>query len=407
MSKDQFKTGDSPFIRVERCGGDLVVRGWAETVLQVKGDYQLSESEKGYSLSSEAGLHIYIPRDATLSVGRVGGSLNVKQFTGTGSYDYIHGDAVISQANDNHFGVVHGDLVARNLIGALIVDEINGDMVARGISHATIKALHGDLSARIIDGNISIDSIHGDADLRTVNGDVVVNQGFRDVNLNGVSGRVAVSAVTGDIRLRGGLNGGDHVLESRGDIVIRWPEGLPINMNASGSRIDNRLELEDATTEKQGTLTGRIGQSDTNLTVKTMGRVILRQQTMDDEKMKGYGGDMEFNFEAEMAGITARIEAEVNNHIARVTRDIESKFGPDFGQRINEKIAHKMDKVAERSRRRTDPRSRTPGSEFGPQPAAPSKKSASTEEQLKILKMVETGKISPEEAGMLLEALEA
>ena len=34
------------------------------------------------------------------------------------------------------------------------------------------------------------------------------------------------------------------------------------------------------------------------------------------------------------------------------------------------------------------------------------KKPASSEEQLKILKMVEQGKITPAEAGMLLEALE-
>ncbi|MBE2200741.1 MAG: hypothetical protein IAE79_19165, partial [Anaerolinea sp.] len=41
-----------------------------------------------------------------------------------------------------------------------------------------------------------------------------------------------------------------------------------------------------------------------------------------------------------------------------------------------------------------------------PGPPPPPAKKASTEEQLKILKMVEQGIISPEEANMLLEALE-
>lgn len=406
MTKDQFKTGNSPFIRVEHCDGDLTVRGWAEPLLQVRGDYELSESEKGYSITSTGGLNLYVPRDAVLSTGRIGGDLTVKQFTGSGSYEYVQGDGVFIQAGDNHLGVIHGDLVAKNLIGALSVDEVNGDMVARGIGQTTVTALFGDLSARVIDGNLTIESIHGDADLRTINGDIVVKQGFRDVNLNGINGRVTLSAVTGDIRLRGGLTSGDHVMEARGDIVIRWPKGLAINLSATGTRIDNRIRFEE-TIEKNGNLTGHIGESDINLTVTSMGRIILREEDPAEETLKGVGGDMDYNFDAAMAGMAARIESEVNNHLSRVTRDLETKFGPDFGQRINEKLARKMEKTAERSRRRSDGRGRMPGSDAGQQQASPAKNPASTEEQLKILKMVETGKISPEEGSMLLEALEA
>lgn len=405
MTKDQYKTGDSPFIRLDNCSGDLIIRGWAEPILQVRGDYQLVESEKGYSITCIGGLNLNVPRDAILSVGRVGGDLSIKQFTGSGSFEYVQGDAILSQTSDIDLGVVHGDLVARNLIGALRVNEVNGDMVARGAGQLDVKALFGDLSARVIDGNLTIESIHGDADLRTINGDVIIQQGFRDVNLISINGCVSLPAVTGDIRIRGGLTTGNHTMESRGDTVIRWPKGLGLNLTASSERIDNRIRFEE-TTEKNGVLTGKIGDSDINLSVKSMGRIILREDDPAEESLMGIEGDMEYSFDAAMAGIGARIEAEVNNHISRVTREIESKFGADFSKRINEKITRKMDRTVDRSSRRGDGRSRVPGSDFDQPESVPSKKSPSTEEQLKILKMVETGKISTEEGRMLLEALE-
>jgi hypothetical protein len=109
----------------------------------------------------------------------------------------------------------------------------------------------------------------------------------------------------------------------------------------------------------------------------------------------------------DMGAIGARLEAEVNNHIARVTRDL----GANFGQRLAEQLAQKAEKAAERAERATErarrrsgeARGRPTGFDFTAPPAAP--KPASMEEQLKILKMVETGKITPEEASMLLEAL--
>lgn len=404
MTREQFKTGDSPFIRVETCDGDLIIRGWAEPILQIKGEYRLEETEKGHRITSSSSLYLTVPRDAVISAGRVGGSLNVKQFTGTGDYEYVHGDTVLSQANDNKLGVVHGDLIARNLLGDLSVEEVNGDMVARGVGQTRAGAVHGDLTARVVDGGLIIEAIHGDADLRTVNGDVHINQGYRDVNLKNIGGQVVLAGVMGDIRLRGGLANGDHSLEARGDIVVRWPAGMPINLNVTANRIDNRLQLDEVT-EKAGSLNGHIGNGNTNLSLKTAGRIILREEPIADENWDKFGGDMDFDLDVEMDGIANRIQAEVNNHLSRVSRELETKFGADFGQQINEKIARKMEKATEKARRRMETRGR--GFDFYPTPASSAKKPTSTEEQLKILKMVETGKITPEEAGMLLEALEA
>ncbi|MCB8934906.1 MAG: hypothetical protein H6663_05510 [Candidatus Promineofilum sp.] len=403
MTKDQFKMGESPTVSVHSCG-DLTVRGWAEASVQIKGDYRIKETDKGIRLDSQGSLYLYLPREAMLTLGRVDGDLRIKQFTGTVAGEYVHGDAVFAQANDVALGIVHGDVAARNMIGLLSIDEVNGDVAARVIGEARLGAVHGDFSARIINGDVTIDSIHGDADLRTVNGSVTVSQGFRDVNLYNVGGLVSVAGVTGDIRLRGGLSDGEHSLEARGDVVVRWPANVALNLAVTAPRIDNRLPMDEVT-DKPGSLAGRIGNGQTSLTILAGGRVILREEDLTKEKWSDNGGDMEFDIGINMDDIASRIEGEVQGHLSRVTREIESKFGPDFSQRINEKIARKVEKAG--ARRRTEPNSRFVGAAFATTGAETPKKSVTTEEQLKILKMVETGKISPEEAGMLLEALES
>lgn len=405
MSKERLETGKTPSIYIEQCEGDLSIRGWSEPVIEPKGEYQLEKTDEGYRLFSSGSLRINVPMEATISIGRVRGSLSVRQVVGAFSCDYVQGDVSLSHTGDCSLGVVHGDLSARNTIGVMTVAEVNGDAALRGVAGATFNAIHGDLSARIINGDVRIDSIHGDADLRTIEGDVTVAQGFRDINLAHIAGLVNVTGVTGDIRLRTALTGGDHRLEARGDIVVRWPVDAPLNLEASGPQIDNRLRLEDLL-EQKGSLTGRIGKGDVNLALNASGRIVLRESESAEEQWGAYGKEMEFDLGFDMTGIAARIETEMNNHLARVTRDLEAKFGAEFGQSMSEKFARKSEKAAERVRRRVDTRGRPSGADFSSAPSGVARKASSTEEQLKILKMVETGKITPEEGGMLLEALE-
>lgn len=408
MSKERFTTQESPFIRVDFCQGDLIIRGWAESSLEIKGDFQTHHSDKGFLISGQGNLYLNVPEDAVLSVGKVGGELIVRHVAGIGSYEYVQGDAALARTGNIEIGIVHGNLVAKQLNGTLSANEVNGDVVVRGAREITLAEVHGDLSARLVEGNITIKIINGDSDLRTIIGDVAIQQGYRDVNLNGVNGLVNIEGIMGDIRLRGGLPSGDHSLEARGDIVVRWPANLPVNLNITAAKIDNRLSLEDLT-EKKGTQIGRIGQGDTCLSLVSEGRVVLRESESDPGEGKRVEDGIEYGHGFEFDDIATRIEAEVNNHISRVTRDLETKFGKDFGQRISEKLARKSEKAAGRARRQAEFQRQPGGFDIGftastaPAPG----KIVSTEEQLKILKMVEDGKISPKEAEMLLEALES
>lgn len=415
MGKERIETGKAPQIFVGACDGDLVIRGGVEPTLLVRGEYTVEEKAGGYHLSGRGDLRIIVPAAATVQVEEVSGNLIAKGVSGACEIGRVYGNAVLVETGPARIDAVHGDLSARGT-QAVAVGEVHGDVSARRTGGLVLRAIYGDCSARSVAGPVTIEEVSGDADLRGVDGDVAVGRAHRDVNVAYANGQVIVGGADGDIRLRGALSPGNHALAARGDIVLRWPVNAALNLVAAGRSVDNRLPLQDIV-EKDGRLTARLGEGETYVTLSADGRIILKEAD-PDEKWEFGPESEEFEFEAAAAigglgleNIAARIEAEVNSHLARVARDFETRFGPEFGQRMAEKAARQAERAAERAerageraRRKGEWRGRGPGFE-APSPAPP-RRSASPEEQLKILKMVESGAITPEDAGMLLEALE-
>ena len=412
MSKGRLETGKAPQIFVGACDGDLVIRGGAEPALLVRGEYTAEEKAGGYHLTGRGDLRLVVPSGATLSVEEVSGKLIVKGVAGACQVGRVYGDAVLTVGGPTHIDAVHGDLSARN-VGALAVGAVHGDADARRAGGLALSTVYGDLVARQIAGPVTVEEISGNVDIRGVDGNVAVGRARHNANVFYATGQVTLGRVDGDVSLRGALSPGDHAVVARGDIIVRWPANAPLNLVAAGRQIDNRLPLQDIV-EKDGRLTARLGSDGANLTLSADGRVILKEGDSDEKWEFGPEGE-EYQFEAGMEGfdmenIAARIEAEVNNHLARVARDFETHLGPEFGQRMAEKAARQAERAAERverSRRKSDWRGRAAASAAAAEAApTPSRRTASPEEQLKILKMVESGAITPEDAGMLLEALE-
>lgn len=413
MSKERIETGKAPQILIGPCDGDLIIRGGSEPTLHVRGEYTAEETTEGVRLSGRGDLRIIVPAAAGVRVDEISGNLIVKGVVGACEIGRVYGDAVLTEAGPARLDAVHGDLSARGT-QALAVGEVHGDADIRRAGGLALRTVYGDCTARSIGGPVTIEEASGDVDLRGIEGDVAVGRAHGAANVAYAKGQVTLGGVDGDIRLRGALSPGNHALAARGDIVVRWPTNAPLNLVAAGRSIDNRLPLQDIV-EKGGRLTARLGAGETYLTLSADGRVILKEADPNEKWEYGPEGE-EFEFEAVVGGlglenIAARIEAEVNSHLARVAHDFETRFGPEFGQRMAEKAARQAERAAERAerageraRRKGEVRGRAPGADTPPPTAT--RRTASTEEQMKILKMVESGAITPEDAGMLLEALE-
>ena len=426
MSQDKIFTDKAPHINITECQGDLVIRSWSENAVTCKGaGYELNQEETGISVSSPGDLKLMVPESSELTISQVSGDLVVKYVNGRISIHEAHRDVVLVGTADLKIGTIHNDLSAKNIDGSISTETIHGDSVFRNVQELNLGTIYGDVSVRNASGAVTLNEATGDISLRTVNGEVTVSSGQRDINLRNLGGKTTVTNIQGDIRLYGSLNADSHTLQCERDIIVRWPMDAPINLVANAPKIKSRLTL-DVEQSTETSLTGKIGDGETNLSLTANGRIILKESQVVDPRWENESaGDVDFDFSVDLEGLGAQISSQILDKFSQVATDLDQRFGPDFTQRISERIsreaeraaskaeraaeraAAKAERAAEQARRRAERNMRrSPGRPpAAPKPPSPPKQKATSEEQLKILKMVEQGIISPAEAATLLEAL--
>ncbi|MCP5101580.1 MAG: hypothetical protein GY943_39050 [Chloroflexi bacterium] len=428
MSQEKFITEHTPHIHIALCQGDLIIRSWGESAVVCKGDhFEATQDEGGITVSSNGDLKLMVPQESSLNLETVNGDLVVKYVSGHITINDAHRDAILVGTGSLKINTVHNDISAKNIDGDVSAQLVHGDTIIRNVESANLGTIYGDVSIRNATGGVNLKEATGDISLRTVNGPVHIENGRRDVNLRNLGGETIVENIQGDIRLFGGLSALSHTFTAERDIVLRWPVNAPINLVANAPKIKSRLQLEDVV-EKEGSLVGRLGDGETNVTLTANGRIILKESNVVDARWEVDGMESpDFDFSLELEGIGARISTEIFDKLSRVTTDLENKFGPDFSQNLSDRVARKAEQAAakaeraaqraaekaerasERARRRAEYTTRrSPGRPPAkPKPPEPPRRKATGEEQLKILKMVEQGIITPQEAATLLAALES
>lgn len=417
MTEQRLDTGKAPNVIVN-CRGDLWIRAWAETAIVVKGDdFTANQTDDSVEVLSNGHLKLYLPLLSSLTVTQVGGDLKIKGLDGDVTIIEVLGDLFFSTLNDVTVNKVNGDVSGRDLSGSLIVETIHGDLNLRNILELEAGIIHGDCLANFVNGGAKFRTISGDVNLKTINGDVHIEECHRDVNLLNLGGQVKVDLADGDIRIYGGLTSGKHVLQANGDIVVRWPLSAPLNVEATAPSIRNRLTLSDLVIQ-DGFLSGRIGEGETFLILTAKGRIILKEESPRRSSWKEYS-ESDFEIEVDLNGLSEQIATEINDRMYEWSTKVEKELGPAFAANVEKSVidaASRAERAAEKAVRKAEKAARKARWQMGqniwttPPVSTPNKyreKKATEEEQLKILRMVENGIISPEEANSLLEAIES
>ena len=148
------------------------------------------------------------------------------------------------------------------------------------------------------------------------------------------------------------------------------------------------------------------------------GRIILKEADAPD-KQYGDPMDMDFDIDMDFGGLGEQFSTEINNRMSEFSARMEKEFGPSFtakiektakeaaikAERAAERAVRKAEQAARRARYQAD---RTSWNAPSPaRPRSPKENKATEEEQIKILRMVENGIISPDEATTLLEAIDS
>ena len=367
-----IETGPAPKIKIETIGGSLRVRGRETETVEIQcgsNDGLKAESKNGeLAVECDVDCTLYVPPESTLDVETVG-----------------------------------GDASFRSTAGDVSVRTVGGSLKAHGVGAVSAETVGGDVTARRLGGGLSVDSVGGGAVVDQVSGDVRLRSLGGDVRLSRVEGLVDVTA-GGDAKVSLSPEGdAKSAVTVGGDLSCYVTESASVcvRLKAGG---DLRLAVPVEATDIPGGCEIQLGDGNAEVNLSCGGDLSIRTgDEAEDVAVVDLG-----------EAIAARVGAEIESHLVDIEEGLtglgdhlQTFDSERIGNKIRSSIA-KAQRKAARAQRKAARKQRnvavvkgfkvdTPSSAGGP----------SEEERMLILKMLEKGKISVEEAESLLGALDS
>jgi DUF4097 and DUF4098 domain-containing protein YvlB len=410
MAKTQiYDVGKTPLVTITECSGEVVIKGEQTLDVHVRSDMaDVAKTEKGLSIDSRTDLNLRVPIGASLDVDQARGNMVIKNVDGDVGIGEVNGKLAVKNAGNLAIEHAYADTSLKNINGDVRIDNVMGALAMRHVGSTQLGTVHADCAARYVNGDIQATSVMGDLALNTVNGNVDVINIMGDASLKNIGGVVNIQAVKGDALVYGGLTAGKHFIKAAGDVVVRWNVNEPVKIIATvEGDVRNKLPLQDVT-HHENNFIGSLGDSETSLSLEVGGDLLLKPNHEHAHDSKNpFNFDFDFDFETDFSEF-ANIGEKINKQMEGLHEKFQQSLGPDFASNI----ARKAEKAVEQAMRRVEQaqekawrKAGTPPKPPTP-PAPPTAPKATPAEQLKILKMLENGAITVEEATTLLEALE-
>jgi len=390
MFEQTFETSATPHVTVTECLGNLVVRGSEERriTLRLRGeadDALLERKGESFTLVARADCLLTCPPATTLTADGVQGNLKVEEVEGPVTINTVHGNVYL-----------------------------------RGVGPTALEQVFGNLRARQVVGDLRVQTTRGNARVRQVEGSLSLSQVGGNLVTAGLQGGLAVEQVRGNVRLGPPFSPGlTYRLSANGNLALRVPASASLRLALrAGDRVRSRipdLVLEKADGETRGVL----GAGEASLEARVSGNVSLRPLEPEEGLVEG----LPLDFMADLEGLGAQIEARIAEEMAEMEVRLEKSLGrigdPELRQRVKREAERalrkaeqaagqtrrKAEREAERARLRAERAERRWQRASGRRPR-PRREPATDEERMRVLRLVEEGKITPEQAADLLAALE-
>lgn len=396
---------------IDEMARDGIARGAADAT-QIQVAYEPFERATAPSFVLEdstvrftgaAAYRIHLPEGVGLAIGRARGDLRLQELSGAVNLAACRGDLRLDSLSDAvTIGEADGDLRAEGVADLRITGTCHGDLRFEAGGALAVEALSGDLRLGAA-SELRLGRIHGDLWAEKVTGDVYVERSEGDVRLSEIGGMATLGALSGDLRatgLGGGLTAqvrgdvllsgpftaaGGYSVAADGDALLQLPADADLGLTARAhGRIRSDVPLTPAA-DGSPTFTAILGKGSGRVSLVAGGDVRITQAGAAAAgrswERRGRGGGDPF---ADLNTLGDRIRQQVSASLASAGINIET---------------------GEINLGRTKSSFRPPRPPAPPTP--PGVPPASADEQLAILKMVEEGKITPEEADVLLRALGA
>ena len=280
-------------LNLETVGGDI-------DVTDIRGEAILKTSGGDLDLENMMGRIEAHTSGGDIDVSRVEGLIRVH--TSGGDIEIVNSDGQFNASTsggDLEFLHLTGNIDAQTSGGSITLENIEGESVECRTSGGNIRAedISANLTARTSGGEIDLENIKGhvdvtasggDIDAEQITGSLICHTSGGDIEGKGIIGPVDASTTAGDIELElsydSSIKEYSFNLETRsGDIFIRVPTGLPVNVDAeifgtgTPQELDSDIPLNISSSEnrvigigqiKNGTIPMRLRATFGTLTIK-------------------------------------------------------------------------------------------------------------------------------------------
>ena len=375
---------------VDDMDGDLQVAGWerAEVSAKTDGDEFDLRLENGTAhVSCENDLILYLPRDARLEAGDVGGDADIRGVSG---------------------GIQGGD--------------IGGDLQMRAVGPTKLKAVGGDLNVRACSGDFSAEEVGSGASLRDIQGALRLAGVGSDLYLRNMGGDIQAQTDADAVLFLQPRPGTKISVKAEADILLRLPASADAELVLQGGSMESiSVDFPGVEPGEEG-MTRRVvlGSGGAKINLTAEGDLIVTSRADEWQSLLADfdNGSPDEPFPDGFPGVPAdfhkhaskRVQ-EAAQHTIRAT--LQAQRHTDRAQRRVEVALHRAEEKAHAAERRSrfygvviHNGSGKPFSSASRTQSTPPGEPVSDEERLTVLKMLQNKKISIEEAEKLLAALD-
>jgi hypothetical protein len=357
-------SGKTPRIKINAIDGDLSVVGWdGEDILIKTDEDELSLQQNGeeVSFSCTDDVSLRIPRDASLSIERIG-----------------------------------GDMALRGVMGDIEIREIDNDLSMRDVSSVAIDTIKADFSLRGAKGNLYVKSVGGDVSVRDVEGNTTLDSVADDLALRGARGNVKVNVGEDVVVYLEPNTDGAYSITAGEDILLVLKPDANVTLTMRGDEID----VDWPGVENQEDITERVlvlGDGSAKIVLNAGGDIRVTNNAEAGNSAEDFGNFAGMNFD--WSGFGERISRQVEQATARAAKRAEE-------------AARRVERHAKRHAGRWGGNVKVGrwnwemGPKGAPTPPSPPSEPVAEEERLAVLKMLAEKKITAEQAEQLLSALE-
>jgi len=282
-------------LNLETAGGDI-------DVTDIRGESVFRTSGGDFDLENMMGRIEAHTSGGDINVSRVEGLIRVH--TSGGDIEIINSNGKFNASTsggDLEFLHLTGNIDAQTSGGSIILKNIKSESVECRTSGGNIRAedISANLTGRTSDGQIDLGSIKGHVDVTSSGGDINAQQitgsltchtSGGDIDGDGIIGPVDASTNAGDIELElsydSSIKEYSFNLETRsGDIFIRVPTGLPVNVGAeifgtgTAQDLNSDIPLNISSTENRISGIGQIQNGTIPMRLRaTFGTITIKQE---------------------------------------------------------------------------------------------------------------------------------